>query len=184
MKVKSPLYLKDPSNIEKTIVYDPLTGKYILKKRIGGMDYRNSISMSKKEFHKQQNQDALRDYWMERILSDRNVIGGDQRSFLGSKVFGNLFGNTAISIKPQGAAELSFGISTTKVDNPTIPEDLRKTTSFDFNEKIQMSVSGKIGDILSMEVNYNTEATFDYENQMKLEYNGGEDNIIRKVEAG
>ncbi|MFT5749331.1 MAG: cell surface protein SprA, partial [Ancylomarina sp.] len=183
-KVKSPLYLQDPSNIEKTIVYDPITGNYILKKRIGGMDYRNSTSLSKKEFNEQQNQNALRDYWMERVLSDRNSIGTDQRSFLGSKVFGKLFGNTAVSIKPQGAAELSFGISTTKVDNPTIPEDLRKTTSFDFNEKIQMSVSGKVGDILLMEVNYNTEATFDYENQMKLEYNGGEDNIIRKVEAG
>ena len=183
-QVKSPLYLNDPSNIETTIVYDPVTGNYILKKRIGGMDYRNSTSMSKSEFQAQQNQAALRDYWMERISSDRYVSGADQRSFLGSKVFGKLFGNTAISIKPQGAAELSFGISTTKVDNPTIPEELRKTTSFDFDEKIQMSVSGKIGDILSMEVNYNTEATFDYENQMKLEYNGEDDNIIRKVEAG
>ena len=183
-KVKSPLYLKDPANIETTIVYDPITGNYILKKRIGALDYRNSTSMSKAEFQAQQNQAALRDYWMERISSDRNVRGADQRSFLGSKVFGKLFGNTAISIKPQGAAELSFGISSTKVDNPTIPEELRKTTSFDFNEKIQMSLSGKIGDVFSMEVNYNTEATFDFENQMKLEYNGKEDNIIRKVEAG
>ncbi|RRG20301.1 cell surface protein SprA [Ancylomarina euxinus] len=183
-QAKSPLYLKNPTNIETTIVYDPVTGNYILKKRIGGMDYRNSTSLTKAEFQAQQNQTTLRDYWMERISSDRNVSGVDQRSFLGSKVFGKLFGNTAISIKPQGAAELSFGISTTKVDNPTIPEELRKTTSFDFNEKIQMSVSGKVGDILSMEVNYNTEATFDYENQMKLEYNGDEDNIIRKVEAG
>ncbi|WP_372640442.1 cell surface protein SprA [Ancylomarina sp.] len=183
-QAKSPLYLKNPANIETTIVYDPVTGNYILKKRIGEMDYRNSTSLSKAEFQAQQNQATLRDYWMERISSDRNVSGVDQRSFLGSKVFGQLFGNTAISIKPQGAAELSFGISTTQVDNPTIPEELRKTTSFDFNEKIQMSVSGKVGDILSMEVNYNTEATFDYENQMKLEYNGDEDNIIRKVEAG
>ncbi|MRT92337.1 cell surface protein SprA [Ancylomarina sp. 16SWW S1-10-2] len=183
-RVNSPLYLKDPSNIVKTIVYDPVTGEYILKKQIGGMDYRNSTSMSKKEFQEQQNQDDLRNYWMERVLSDRNVRGTDQRSFLGSKVFGKLFENLDISFKPQGAAELSFGISTTKVDNPTISEDLRKTTSFDFNEKIQMSVSGKVGDILSMEVNYNTEATFDFENQMKLEYNGKEDNIIRKIEAG
>ncbi|MCP4295481.1 MAG: hypothetical protein GY786_07730, partial [Proteobacteria bacterium] len=128
-QAKSPLYLKDPKNIETTIVYDPVTGNYILKKRIGGMDYRNSTSLTKTEFQAQQNQAALRDYWMDRISSDRNVSGVDQRSFLGSKVFGKLFGNTAISIKPQGAAELSFGISTTKVDNPTIPEELRKTTS-------------------------------------------------------
>ena len=183
-KTKSPLYLKDPANIETTIAYDPITGNYILKKRMGSLIYRNSTSLSKADFQAEQNREALRNYWMERISSERNIRGSGQRSFLGSKVFGNIFGNLPISIKPQGAAELSFGISTAKVDNPTIPEELRETTSFDFNEKIQMSVSGKIGDILSMEVNYNTEATFDFENQMKLEYNGEEDNIIRKVEAG
>src|SRR5690606_30468359 len=32
--------------------------------------------------------------------------------------------------------------------------------------------------------NYNTEATFDFENQMKLEYTGYEDEIIQKIEAG
>jgi len=181
---KSPLFLHDPANVETTITYDPVSGNYILTKKIGEMNYRNSSTISKSEYQAQQNQEALRDYWMERISSDRSMRDTDPRNFLGTKVFNKIFGNTAISIKPQGAAELSFGISTTKIENPTIPEELRKTTSFDFNEKIQMSVSGKIGDILSMEVNYNTEATFDFENQMKLEYNGDEDNIIRKVEAG
>jgi len=181
---KSPLFLKDPANVETTITFDPKTGNYILTKKIGEMNYRNSSTVSKAEYRAEQNQTAIRDYWMERIASERSSRGSDQRNFLGSKVFNKIFGNTAISIKPQGAAELSFGISTTKIDNPTIPEELRKTTSFDFNETIQMSVSGKIGDVLSMEVNYNTEATFDFENQMKLEYNGEEDNIIRKVEAG
>ena len=183
-RVNSPLYLKDPSNIKDTIVYDSVTGNYILKKQIGGMDYRNSTSMTRKEFNEQASKNDLRDYWMERVLADRNTSSTNELTFLGSKVFANLLGSTAISFKPQGVAELSFGISTTEVDNPTISEDLRKTTSFDFDEKIQMSVSGTVGDILSMEVNYNTEATFDFENQMKLEYNGKEDNIIRKIEAG
>lgn len=183
-KVKSPLYLKDPSNIKKTVVYDPATGNYILKQQIGEMDYRNSTSMSKEEFHEQQNENVLRDYWMERVLSDRSKTGSEVYSFLGSKVFGDLLGSTAISIKPQGAAELRFGVITTKMENPTISEDLRKNTSFDFDEKIQMSVSGKVGDIISMGINYNTEATFDFENQMKLQYNGDEDNIIKKIEAG
>ncbi|MCF8391491.1 MAG: cell surface protein SprA, partial [Bacteroidales bacterium] len=33
-------------------------------------------------------------------------------------------------------------------------------------------------------VNYNTEATFDFENKTKLEYSGKEDEIIKKIEAG
>ena len=37
---------------------------------------------------------------------------------------------------------------------------------------------------MEMRVNYNTEATFDYENKMNLGYTGDEDQIIKKIEAG
>ena len=32
--------------------------------------------------------------------------------------------------------------------------------------------------------NYNTEATFDFENQLNLDYSGKEDDILQKLEAG
>ena len=60
----------------------------------------------------------------------------------------------------------------------------RKTTSFDFQEKIQMNVIGKIGEKLKLTTNFNTEATFNFENDMKLEYTGFEDDIIKKIEVG
>ena len=47
-----------------------------------------------------------------------------------------------------------------------------------------MNVIGNIGEKMKLSVNYNTEASFDFENQMKLEYTGNEDEIIRKIEAG
>src|SRR6187397_103 len=37
---------------------------------------------------------------------------------------------------------------------------------------------------MKLGVNYNTQATFDFENKMKLEYSGYEDDIIKKIEAG
>src|SRR5690606_36487203 len=48
----------------------------------------------------------------------------------------------------------------------------------------QMNVTGQIGTKMNMRVNYNTEASFDYENKMNLEYTGEEDEILKKVEAG
>ena len=77
-----------------------------------------------------------------------------------------------------------FGLKTNRLDNPSLTEDQRKTTSFDFEEKIQMNVIGKIGDKLKLTTNFNTESTFDFENQMKLEYTGYEDEIIKKIEVG
>jgi len=183
-KVHSPLYMKDPANVVSTIIYDPVSGNYILKKTIGSMNYRRPIVMTKEQYEQYKLESSVRDYWMERNntenLSDdarvrRKVFGG---------VFDKIFGSDKITIIPQGSAELTLGISTVEIENPTLPENLRKTTNFNFDEKIQMNVSGSIGEKLKMEINYNTEATFDFENEMKLEYAGDEDEIIKKIEAG
>ena len=41
----------------------------------------------------------------------------------------------------------------------------------DFDEKINLSVNGKVGDKVNMNLNYNTDATFDFDSQnMKLKY--------------
>ncbi|WP_461636514.1 T9SS outer membrane translocon Sov/SprA [Labilibaculum euxinus] len=183
---QSPLYLKDPKNILTSIQYDAVTGNYILVTRIGDVDYRRPISMTAEEYKQYEAEKSLRDYWMERSRSDgtagSNELVPDLK--LGGQFVDKIFGSNTISIKPQGSAELTFGINTTKVENPTLPVNLRKTTSFDFDEKIQMNVTGTVGEKLKMDVNYNTEATFDFENQMRLEYSGDEDEIIKKIEAG
>lgn len=183
---KSPLYLKDPKNIQTSIHYDPESGNYILVKTVGGLDYRRPISMTAEEYEKYVAETSLRDYWLERSRNDgassNNELVPEMK--FGGQFVDKIFGSNSIKIKPQGSAELTFGINTTEVDNPTLPENLRKTTSFDFDEKIQMNVTGTVGEKLKMDVNYNTEATFDFENQMRLEYTGDEDEIVKKVEAG
>ncbi|GAB7089269.1 T9SS outer membrane translocon Sov/SprA [Marinifilum fragile] len=185
-QLQSPLYLKDPNNIKTSIKYDPETGNYILVKTIGDMNYRRAITMTAEEYEQYVAENSIRDYWMQR---SRNEGAGGNNELVPDMNFGGqfidkIFGSNTIKIKPQGSAELTFGISTTNVENPTLPENLRKTTSFDFDEKIQMNVTGTVGEKLKMDVNYNTEATFDFENQMRLEYTGDEDEIIKKVEAG
>ncbi|MBL0340347.1 MAG: cell surface protein SprA [Bacteroidetes bacterium] len=89
-----------------------------------------------------------------------------------------------MDIRPQGSAELTFGVNIYRNDNPSIPEKQRRNASFDFKEKIQMNVVGNIGEKMKLTTNYNTEASFDFENKMKLEYTGYEDEIIKKLEAG
>ncbi|MCB0817846.1 MAG: hypothetical protein KDB77_10065, partial [Flavobacteriales bacterium] len=69
-------------------------------------------------------------------------------------------------------------------DNPRIPVDQRRITTFNFDQRIQLNLVGNIGEKLKINTNYNTEATFDFENQVKLDYTGYEDEIIQKIEAG
>ncbi len=96
-----------------------------------------------------------------------------------------IFGPGGIRVRTQGTAELKFGINKKSVDNPSLPIRNRKTTMMEFDEKINLNVNGKVGDKVNMNLNYNTDATFDYDAQnMKLKYDGKEDEIIKLVEAG
>jgi cell surface protein SprA len=47
-----------------------------------------------------------------------------------------------------------------------------------------LSVVGNIGDKLKLPINYNTMANFDFENQIKLDYTGTSDEIIKRIELG
>ena len=130
---------------------------------------------------------SVRDYWelRTRQRSEGQLSAlGLPKLFVPGKSFDRVFGGSAVDIRTQGSAELIFGIKVNKIDNPSLPEEQRLNTSFDFQEKIQLNVIGKIGDKLKVTANFNTETTFDFENHMKVEYTGYEDEIIKKIEIG
>jgi cell surface protein SprA len=182
----SPLFLNNPSNIESNIVFDPVTNTYVFSDKVGRFNYRPSRVMSFDEYRTFEMNKAKSQYWKQRQAGDNLET---QSSLIptinvGGEAFDRVFGNNTINIIPQGYAELIFGFNLSRIDNPTLTERLRKTPSFTFEEKIQMNVTGTIGDKMKLGVNYNTEATFDFENKTKLEYTGKEDEIIKKIEAG
>jgi cell surface protein SprA len=101
-----------------------------------------------------------------------------------SELFEMLFGTNEIEIIPQGTAELTFGINSSNTENPRIPERQRRVTTFDFDQRIQLNITGKIGDKIELGTQYNTESLFDFENQMNIGFQGEEDDILKNIEAG
>ena len=96
-----------------------------------------------------------------------------------------IFGPGGVQLKTQGSAELKMGMNMKKVDNPALASSRRKTNGFDFDEKINLSMNGKVGDKINLNLNYNTDATFEFDQQnMKLKYDGKEDEIVKLIEAG
>ncbi|MEM7160807.1 MAG: cell surface protein SprA [Bacteroidota bacterium] len=183
----------NPSNINSSVIYDPSTGQYSIFQNYGDFFYRNPATLSNDEYLEYSLNQTLTDNWQQ-ITDDGNSTGENEEDDLleewrpelniKSEVFDRIFGGNTIDIRPQGTAELSFGINRSKTENPRIPERQRSITTFDFNQKIQLNVVGNIGDKLKLNTNYNTEAAFDFENKMKLDYSGDEDEIIQRIEAG
>lgn len=183
--VSSPLYLSNPSNIESKVVYDPETNQYVFSETVGRMNFRPPVSMNTKEYLEYDNKKSISDYWVQKAGETKTPQASPLlANFQLGESFDKIFGTDAITIVPQGSAELVFGYNISKTQNPVIPLRNRRVGSFVFKEKIQMNVTGSIGDKMQVGINYNTEATFDFENKTKLEYTGKEDEIIKKIEAG
>lgn len=182
----SPLFLSTPSNIEREIVYNPETNTYEFVNKIGDFTYRVPAEMDFDEFQKYELERGVADYWNERTQTAGTAEGERliPKIYIGGEAFDRIFGSNTIDIRPQGSAEVSFGILSTKRDDPALDVRQRKTTNFDFNMKIQMNVVAKIGDKIEFKANYNTESSFDFENTLKLKYEGKEDEIIKIIEAG
>jgi len=182
----SKLFLNKPGNINFEIEYDPETGEYIFYEKVGNLNYRLPQTMTLDDYVEYDFEKSVKDYWHQR----RNIQQQDEQQGLlpkltiGGEAFNRVFGGNTVNIQPQGYVEVSFGYQMNATENPAIPERLRRVPTFDFDEKIQMNVMGQIGTKMNMRVNYNTEATFDYENKMNLEYTGEEDEIIKSISAG
>jgi len=181
------MFMNNPPNIHDQVNYDFTNNQYLIQNKIGRLDAGKARTLGFQEYQEYKMDKSIAEYWDiksgERKGNQTSALGLP-KLYIPGQAFDRIFGGNAVDIRPQGSAELIFGLKINRLDNPALPEEQRKTTSFDFQEKIQMNVIGKIGDKLKLTTNFNTESTFDFENQMKLEYTGYEDEIIKKLEVG
>ena len=176
-----------PLNIQNNVQYNPLTGQYIFNSLLGdSLNFRPSSEVSLNDYLKMQHEKSMTDFWKKNLdeMSDYKYKTVEDEIKINEPPAKKIFGSDFVEIRPQGSAELSFGLNTSRTDNPVLPERNRKMTVFNFDQKIQMNLTGKIGDLMDLGFNYNTEATFDFDNQLNLDYSGKEDDILQKLEAG
>lgn len=186
---QSPLDLKRPDNLQYQVVYNDTLDRYIIGNRMGSTWLSAPIMLTPKEYLAWTEQQQRNSYFRKQNDEIFQAKGKEKFDFsdmhfdLGPAE--KIFGPGGIRVKTQGSAELKFGINKKNIDNPSLPIRNRKTTMMDFDEKINLNVNGKVGDKVNMNLNYNTDATFDLDAQnMKLKYDGKEDEIIKLVEAG
>jgi cell surface protein SprA len=179
-------YLADPPNVTTDINYDPESGMYVKTRKVGDRMIGRPVYISFEDYLAYDFDHALQQYWRDKATPQgfERREGVIPEIYVGGELFDRIFGGSTIDIRPTGSAELIFGVMSNRRDDPSLDEKRRRTTNFDFQQKIQLSVQAKIGEKIDIQSNYNTEATFDFENRMKVEYRGTEDEILQLVEAG
>lgn len=182
---RHPMYLS-PSVITRHAEYDPETNSYMMVEKIGDVPIGDPVYISFEDYIKFNFRQSQNRYWSERAKLD---MSGERSGIIPQiripgQAFAGIFGSNIVDIRPQGSAELIFGVKSNYRNDPSLTAKQRRFTNFDFQEKIQMNVMAKVGEKINFGLNYNTEATFDFDNKTKLAYEGLEDEIIKLVEFG
>ena len=184
----APADLKTPENIKSEFEYDPVTGCYVLRSRVAGMEISTPMMLTPKEYNDYSLRKSMQAYYHEK--NNENIKGGKKKFDIFDMQFNigpldKVFGPGGVKITTQGSAELVMAIKTNKTDNPALSMEARKKTYFDFDEKIQANIKASVGNKLNFSMNYNTDATFSFDSQkLNLKYEGEEDQIIKSIEAG
>ncbi|GAA4644959.1 cell surface protein SprA [Pontixanthobacter gangjinensis] len=184
--------LPDPESIVSKYEYDPVLDRYFYKENLGDLNLGLPLVLTPEEFEELVLAEEMRDYFKLKndALSGRKEGSEEIQKdllpdfYVNSNFFETIFGGTEINVVPQGSVELDLGLLYTKQDNPAFSPRNRRNLSFDFDQRISLSLLGQVGERLQITANYDTESTFDFQNQLKLEYTPNEDDIVQKIEIG
>ncbi|WP_245780660.1 T9SS outer membrane translocon Sov/SprA [Lutibacter maritimus] len=184
------LFLSDLSQTE--IIYDAEIKKYIVIEKIGDYQIKRPIYMTPEEYEKYKLKKDMLTYYKNKVSATNSKKEGSldaQKNLLPtyyvkSDFFESLFGGNTIEVNPQGSVLVKMGMLYQKVDNPQLSERNRSSFTFDFNQEISASIQAKVGTRLKVGAQYDTQSTFNFQNQIKLEYTPTEDDILQKIEVG
>ena len=186
------LQLPNPNSILEAYTYDPITDRYIYTKTFEGFNINYPIVLTPKEYQELISRETMRDYFQKKsdAIDNKKAASKDAqknllpRYMIKSALFESIFGSNTIDVKPTGTVEIDLGMRHSKQDNPSFSPRNRKSTTFDFDQRISLSLLGKVGTRLKVNANYDTQSTFAFQNLIKLEYTPTEDDILQKIEVG
>ena len=184
--------INDPKSVLSSYTYDPVTDRYIYSNKVDGFPIKYPVILTPKEYEALVLKESTRNYFKKKLDAIEGKKEGSEdakkdllpRYYVKSGLFETIFGSNTIDVKPTGSIEMDFGARYTKQDNPAFSTRNRSSTTFDFTQRISMSLIGKVGTRLSVNANYDTQSTFAFQNLIKLEYAPSEDDIIQKIEVG
>ncbi|NQY04809.1 MAG: cell surface protein SprA [Flavobacteriaceae bacterium] len=186
------LELPNPPSIAERYEYDPLIDRYVYIESVGDFNINYPVILTPEEYERLILAGSIREYYKQKVDAVEGKKDGSEdlrknilpEFYVNSGFFESIFGGNTIELIPQGSIEMDLGVLLTKQDNPAFSPQNRRNFSFDFDQRISLSLLGKIGTRMQVTANFDTESTFDFQNLFKLEYTPTEDDILQKIEVG
>ena len=183
----SPFLLAPPTERNVQIEMDT-TMRYNVSDQLDSLLINPAYGYDFEEYSKMQELKIRQEYWRNRSRGQDGESAVSGRGLIPpmtvSPVFDRLFGGNEINITPNGNVNLDFGGIYRRIDNPAIPVRQQRNGGFNFDQQIQMAVNGTLGQKMRIGANFDSNNSFDFQNQLKVEYTGFEEDIVKSVEIG
>ncbi len=101
-----------------------------------------------------------------------------------SKAFQTIFGGDRVGLSVTGSITINGGFRHEKRSQVRTAINRGSDYNFKMEQTQQFRVTGNVGDKVKVSVDQDSERPFDFENTIKLNYDGYDDEIIKKIEAG
>lgn len=95
-----------------------------------------------------------------------------------------IFGPPTINLKINGIIDITASYQRSTNDLSTIFNETQNQNNINFKQEVQVTTKGTVGDKLTVDADWNSQRTFEFENQLKLKYTGYPDEVIQSIEAG
>lgn len=183
------LNIKDPGNIQELYTYDPIINRYIFSKKIGDVNVSYPLVLTPEEYQDLVLRQQMKEYFKQKSDQAKNPDGEESKNlipafYVNNSFFESIFGGNKIEVIPQGQVSMDLGVLYSKQDNPALSPRNQSNTTIDFDQRINMSLEGTIGTRVNIAAQYNTQSTFDFQNQIKLDYTPDDDAIVQSLEIG
>jgi hypothetical protein len=193
MKKKHPLLLDDSQYITHEVSFDS-AGFVIIRQKFAGEEIKAPLILPVEKYLSELSvYNAKRGF--REITSERFVV--QQRDEL-SQLFEKftditiplpfktetIFGPPTFNLRINGAIDITASYSKSTSETIVLTGLDNTQSNINFKQEVQVTAKGKVGDKLSIDADWNTQRLFDFENQLRLKYEGYSDEVIQKIEAG
>ncbi len=186
------ILLENPNSVVTKYEYNAKIDRYVYTESVGDFNVNYPLFLTPDQYYDLIQKESMKAYFKEKIDAFSGKKEGSEEArknllpnfYVNSGFFESIFGGNTIEVIPQGSVAMDLGVIWQKNDNPALSPRNRTNLSFDFDQRISLSMLAKVGERLEATVNYDTEATFDFQNLVKLDYTPTEDDILRKIEIG
>ncbi len=164
---------------------------YTIKEQVAGKDIRHSLRLNREEYQAERFSQNLNRNW-KTLLQRRRDLQERRRRGLGLSIsvpggrqsgFTTIFGKNEVDLRVNGSADIRPAFIYEKTAQQAIIGRGSQLTP-EFRMDLRLGVAGTIGDKMKVNVDWDTNRDFDYQNQLELIYTGYEDEIIQSIEAG